>query len=349
MDKIAIVILNFDGKNFLQKFLPEVISCSGNSRIIVADNDSTDGSVSYLEENFPSVHIIKLPFNGGFCTGYNLALTQVKAEYYVLLNSDVQVTPNWLEHPITLMDSDPMIAACQPKIKSFNSPDLFEYAGAAGGYIDKLGYPFCRGRIFNSLEKDLGQYNDEREIFWATGACMFIRAELFHQLGGFDPDFFAHMEEIDLCWRLKNNGYKIFYSGKSEVYHVGGGTLAKVSPKKTFLNFRNSLFVLTKNMHRKYLIPVLYLRLILDGLAALQLLFTESFAHSFAVLRAHFSFYFSISAMLRKRKGTTITDIYKDSQVFPRFIVWNYFVKSKKKFTDLNFHTKRSIPKKSIV
>ncbi len=225
--KVAVVILNWNGKSFLEKFLPIVIKYSSSAQIIVADNQSSDDSVSFLKQHFPEVRIIINPSNDGFSTGYNLALKQVEAEYYVLLNSDVEVTEKWIEPIMDLMDSNKQIAACQPKILDYNHKTTFEYAGAAGGFMDKYGYPFCRGRIFNSLEEDKGQYNNSTEVFWATGACMFVRAEAFWKVGGFDDDYFAHMEEIDVCWRMKNIGYQIYVEPKSLVYHVGGGTLNK--------------------------------------------------------------------------------------------------------------------------
>lgn len=248
MKKTAVVILNWNGRKFLKKFLPDVIKFSKkDAEVIVADNASTDDSVAVLKADFPEIRIIENKSNGGFAKGYNQALKLIDAEYYILLNSDIEVTENWINPVIELMESDKNIAACQPKIRSYHEKEKFEYAGAAGGFIDKFGYPFCRGRIFQSLEEDKGQYDDTVEIFWATGAALFIRAELYHKLGGMDDDFFAHMEEIDLCWRLKNEGYKIMYCPKSTVYHVGGGTLPTSSSWKTYLNFRNNFFLIYKN------------------------------------------------------------------------------------------------------
>ena len=252
-NKVAVVILNWNGQSFLEKFLPNVIKYSQEVQIIVADNQSSDNSVAFLKDKFPEVSIIINPSNDAFAKGYNLALKQVQAEYYVLLNSDVEVTENWIEPIVSLMQSNPKIAACQPKILDYNQPSKFEYAGASGGFIDKYGYPFCRGRIFNVLEEDKGQYDSSMEVFWATGACMFVRSDAFWKVGGFDDDYFAHMEEIDVCWRMKNIGYQIFIEPKSKVYHVGGGTLNKLSPRKTFLNFRNNLITLTKNASPRFL------------------------------------------------------------------------------------------------
>jgi len=290
--RIAVVILNWNGKNFLEKFLPAVVSYSSDiAEIIVADNDSTDDSVAFLQANFPEVRIVGLDKNYGFAGGYNKALKQIKAEYYLLLNSDVEITENWLQPMLNLLDTDNKIVACQPKIKDFKNKDYFEYAGAAGGFMDRLGYPLCRGRIFDELEKDTGQYNDVVEVFWASGACLFIRSKEYHEFGGLDEFFFAHMEEIDLCWRLKNAGYKIMYCPDSTVYHVGGGTLNKIKPQKTFLNFRNSLLALHKNLPKNKRFIVILQRLLLDGLAGFKFLFSGKPNHAWAIIRAHFSFY----------------------------------------------------------
>jgi hypothetical protein len=275
---IAVVILNWNGRKYLEQFLPPLVQHSRDeAEIIVADNASSDDSVAFLREHYPSIRIISNPSNEGFSRGYNLALKQVEADYYVLLNSDIEVTPNWIRPVIDLMEKDRSVAACQPKILSFYERTKFEYAGAAGGFIDKYGYPFCRGRIFQSLEEDNGQYNDAIEIFWATGACMFVRADLFHQSGGLDEDFFAHMEEIDLCWRLKNEGYRIMYCPDSTVYHIGGGTLPKISWRKTYFNFRNNFYLLYKNLPDNLVNEVFAKRLVLDGIAAMKFLFTAGF------------------------------------------------------------------------
>ena len=332
--RIAVVILNWNGKRYLEKFLPALLANSNNeAEIIVADNASTDDSVDFLQNHFPSVQIIRNNHNYGFAKGYNIALSQVTAEYYILLNSDIEVTPNWIGPVIDLMDSDLSIAACQPKIRSFSEPDKFEYAGAAGGFIDKYGYPFCRGRMFQTLEEDHGQYDDITEIFWATGACIFIRAELYHKYGGLDEDFFAHMEEIDFCWRLKNEGYKIMYCPSSVVYHIGGGTLPKISWRKTYLNFRNNCNLLYKNLPDNLLIEVFAKRLFLDGIAATKFLITAGFKDFFAVSKAHFSFYRSLNKTKRKRrqlKHGPMKDIYIKN------IVFEYYLRGKKKFSDLD-------------
>jgi GT2 family glycosyltransferase len=298
--------------------------------LFVADNASTDDSIVFLKANYPSINLIQIPENQGFAGGYNTVLNQIEAEYYVLLNSDVEVTPNWIEPVIALMDADKSIAACQPKIRSFHQRNLFEYAGAAGGYIDKYGYPFCRGRIFDTCEEDFGQYNDSREVFWATGACMFVRAEVYHQLGGLDADFFAHMEEIDLCWRIKNAGLKVFYCADSTVYHVGGGTLQKSNPRKTFLNYRNGLALLYKNLPQNQLFKTILIRLILDGISGVKLFISGSFSDTWAIIKAHFAFYGWISRLKKKRQNSK-----QVNGIYDKSIVWEYFVKGKKKFTDL--------------
>jgi len=332
--KVAVVILNWNGKRFLEKFLPLLIQYNSPiAEIIIADNASDDDSVDFLKKYYPDIRIIQNTENGGFAKGYNDALSQVDAEYYVLLNSDIEVTVNWIDPVIDLMDKDKSIAACQPKIRSFNNKEEYEYAGAAGGYIDKYGYPFCRGRIFQSLEKDEGQYDDVAEIFWATGACMFVRAELYHKLGGLDNDFFAHMEEIDFCWRLKNTGYKIVYCPYSLIFHVGGGTLPKNNSRKTFLNFRNNFFLLYKNLPSGKLFPVFFVRFFLDGLAGMKFLFEGDFKDVFAVTKAHFSFYFSIGKLRKKRKLIKHSDV---SCIYRKSIVFEHYINKKNSFVQLN-------------
>ena len=337
MTKTAVVILNWNGirHKHLSTFLPNVIRHSRqDAEVIVADNHSDDGSVNWMKEKYPDIRLIENPTNAGFATGYNLALRQVEADYYVLLNSDIEVTENWIRPVIDMMEKDHSIAACQPKILS-QTPEYrneFEYAGAAGGFIDKYGYPFCRGRIFQTLERDHGQYDDSREIFWATGACMFVRADLYHKLGGLDDDFFAHMEEIDLCWRLKNEGYRIMYCGDSQVHHVGGGTLPKKYPKKTYLNFRNNLTLLFKNMPRKRLLKVYIARIVLDSIAALKFLAEGSFLSFIAVTRAHFSFLRTYRKTMAKRRLTHKKTV---SLVYNGNIVFNYYLGGKKHFSQL--------------
>lgn len=333
------VILNWNGKRYLEKFLPSVIKYSANADIIVADNGSTDDSVGFLENNFPLVKCLELGKNTGFAQGYNNALARIYTGekhpqdlYYIMLNSDVEVTENWITPVIELMEQDPAIAAAQPKIRSFYEKKKFEYAGAAGGFIDKFGYPFCRGRIFDNLETDHGQYDDNCEIFWATGACLFVKAEKFHEAGGFDADFFAHMEEIDLCWRLKNSGHKVMYCPYSTVFHVGGGTLHKSNPKKTYLNFRNNLWLLLKNLPSHKLFFILFMRLSLDGLAGLKFFAAGNVKDCLAIIKAHISAYLTLFGTLKKRKkipSVALTGIYKGS------IVADYYLRGKKRFSEL--------------
>ena len=331
--KVAVVILNWNGKKFLEQFLPAVIKhSSAIAEIIVADNASTDDSVVFLQSHFPEIRVIVNQTNGGFAKGYNDALKLVEAEYYILLNSDIEVTPQWIEPVIKLMDSDKNIAACQPKIRSFYEKEKFEYAGAAGGFIDKYGYPFCQGRLFLSLENDKGQYDETKEIFWATGACLFVRAELYNKYGGLDEDFFAHMEEIDFCWRMKNLNYKIMYCPESVVYHIGGGTLPKSSAQKTYLNFRNNFTLLYKNLPKKRILPVFAFRLILDGIAAMKFLMDGGFKDFLAVTRAHFSFYRRFGKIRKKRKMLTQKKV---GQIYHGNIVIDYHLLRRKKFNDL--------------
>ena len=301
--KIAIVILNWNGKELLGKFLPQIIRYSNPKYcdIYVADNASTDDSIEFIQKNYTTVKIIKNDKNYGFSKGYNVALKNVKADVFALVNSDIKVTKNWLDPIIKTFNSDENTAIIQPKILDYKDKSKFEYAGAAGGFIDNYGYPFCRGRIFNDLEKDFGQYNDEIDIFWASGACFFIRSTVYKKLNGFDADFFAHQEEIDLCWRAKNLGYTIKYNGKSSVYHIGGATLNEGSTHKTFLNFRNNLFALIKNLPKNKLFLIVFLRLFLDGIAGVKFLFEGKPLHTFAIIKAHFSMYANLSKMLKKR------------------------------------------------
>jgi len=332
--KVAVVILNWNGREFLQKFLPSVLANSQDvAEIIIADNASTDSSIEFLQANYPQIRIINNSSNGGFARGYNEALAKVEADYFVLLNSDIEVTKNWIEPIIELMENDMSIAACQPKLRSYHEKEKFEYAGAAGGFIDEYGYPFCRGRIFHHIETDIGQYNDAIEIFWATGACMFVRAELYKQFGGLDEDFFAHMEEIDFCWRLKNGGYKIMYCPDSVVYHVGGGTLPKKSSHKTYLNFRNNISLLYKNLPSQLVFRVFVTRFLLDGVAALKFLIDGGFADFYAVLRAHIYFYRHFVSIRRKRKllkQSMVHGIYKGN------LVKEYYLNKKTLFTQLD-------------
>jgi GT2 family glycosyltransferase len=320
--KIAVVILNWNGKKLLEQFLPTVIAFSEEAKIYVADNASTDDSVLFLKNNYPTVQIIQNDYNYGFAKGYNEALKKVSADILALINSDIEVTKNWLQPIIKMFQNEPKTAIIQPKILDFKNKDKFEYAGAAGGFIDKYGYPFCRGRIFETLEKDTKQYNDTSEIFWASGACFFIRKSIFEELKGFDEDFFAHQEEIDLCWRAFNKNYIAKYNSESVVYHVGGATLDKSNPTKTFLNFRNSLLMLLKNLPKNKILPILFVRMILDGLAGIQFLFKGKFTHFIAILKAHFWFYHLISKTLKKREANQKSNYY-----YQKSIVYQYFVK----------------------
>tara|TARA_R110000868_G_scaffold88505_1_gene246727 strand:- start:688 stop:1677 length:990 start_codon:yes stop_codon:yes gene_type:complete len=300
--KIAVVILNWNGKKLLEQFLPSIVENSKEATIYVADNASTDDSVAFVKSSFPSIIIIENDVNGGYAKGYNDAVKNLKEDILCLLNNDVEVSKNWLSPIIDIFNNEQNTAIVQPKLLDFNRKDYFEYAGAAGGFIDKFGYPYCRGRIFNTIEKDSGQYNDVADIFWASGACLFIRNQIFKKLNGLDESFFAHMEEIDLCWRAKNLGYKIKYAGSSEIYHVGGATLSNTNPKKTYLNFRNSLYTLTKNAKGNLFILILT-RLILDGIAGVKFLFEFKFQHIAAIIHAHYSFYKHFHVLLKQRQS----------------------------------------------
>lgn len=330
MKKIAVVILNWNGAKLLEQFLPSVVAFSDEAKIYVADNASTDTSLEVIKSKFPSVTIIQNDDNYGFAKGYNVALQNIEEEYLCLLNSDVEVTQNWLTPILSLFENNPEIGIIQPKILDYKNKAYFEYAGAAGGFIDKFGYPFCRGRIFDTIEKDNGQYDDEQTIFWASGACFFIRRTIFNQLKGFDDDFFAHQEEIDLCWRAFNLGYKAKYSPNSVVYHVGGATLNEGNPRKTFLNFRNSLLMLLKNLPENQLFFIILSRLCLDGLAGIQFIFKGKFKHCFAIIKAHFSFYSLINKTLKKRKQSQSQNYYQTKS-----IVYQYFIKNGKVFDNI--------------
>ena len=313
--KIAVVLLNWNGQKLLEQFLPALVQYSPDATLYLADNASTDDSVAFVKASFPTIQIIENSTNLGFAGGYNIALKTIDAEILALVNTDVEVTKNWLVPIIETFKSELKTAIIQPKIRDFKNPEFFEYAGAAGGFIDQLGYPFCRGRIFDSLEKDVAQYEDDSEIFWASGACFFIRNTVYKELGGFDADFFAHQEEIELCWRAKNRGYTIKYNPKSIVYHIGGATLNQGNPRKTFLNFRNSLFTLTKNLPQKKLFYVLFIRFVLDGIAGLRFLWQGKWKHVFAILKAHFSFYFLFISMYKKRDVNQIENYYEMKSV----------------------------------
>jgi len=323
--------LNWNGIELLKQFLPDVIKYSPEATVYIADNASTDSSVQFVKENFPQAIVIQNQINGGYSKGYNDALSKLTEDIFILLNSDVQVTPYWLEPIISIFKDKAEVAAVQPKILDFKKPDHFEYAGAAGGFIDLFGYPYCRGRIFDSIEKDEGQYEDESNIFWASGACLAIRKERFYEVGGLDEDYFAHQEEIDLCWRLHNFGYQIIYTPNSVVYHIGGATLNSQNPKKTYYNFRNSLFNLVKNVPSNKIIIVIFVRLILDGLAAFKFLFELKFEHFTAVFRAHLSFYHYFPKIIKKRQK-----ISNSSSYFTKIsVVWSHYLKGINKYSNL--------------
>ena len=338
--KIAIVILNWNGRKLFETYLPSVIrnSYAENVELFVADNGSTDNSIQLLNQKFPEVKIIDLKKNYGFAEGYNRALQKLEADYFVLLNSDVEVTPGWIERVMQLFDTNSKIAAVQPKILSYENPHRFEYAGAAGGFIDRFGYPFCRGRILNKMEADTGQYNEATSIFWASGACMFIKAEVFREVGGFDSDFWAHMEEIDLCWRLKSEGYEIWYQPESVVFHLGGGTLSYGSPQKIYFNFRNNLFMLFKNLTQNKFKRIFLARLILDCIAAGKFLIGFQFCGFWAVVKAHAAFYSNFSVLIKKRKETQKLIVVKEHrEIYRKNIMWKFFLQRKRKFSELDF------------
>lgn len=331
---IAVVILNWNGKHFLEQFLPQVIEYSKPFRVVLADNASTDDSVSWTKTHFPDLEIVVNESNGGFAKGYNDALKCVKADYYVLLNSDVEVSKDWL-FPLVETMKNPEVAGCQPKVHSFKLKGDFEHAGASGGFLDKYHYPFCRGRIMDHVEKDEGQYDYPARIFWATGACLMIRADLYWKTGGLDERFFAHMEEIDMCWRIQRLGFHFEVNPESVVYHVGGGTLNYMNPKKTFLNFRNSLLMIHKNQ-RSGLIYVLFRRLCFDALAAFVFLLRGQFPHFWAVFRAHMSFYKHLPSSIRERKKWKKLDTKVPISFYRGSILWALYIQKVRKFKDLN-------------
>jgi len=333
--KVSIVILNFNGQDYLQQFLPSVLASTfPDMEIVVADNASTDGSIQFMKTHYPEIRTIILGRNYGYAGGYNEALKLISAEYYVLLNSDVEVCPDWIEPLVKLMDGDRSIAACQPKILSYRERDHFEYAGACGGWLDYLGYPFARGRIFDICEKDLGQYDKTEKIFWASGAALLVRSDLFHESGGFDPFFFAHMEEIDMCWRLQLMGYKIFVCPDSVVYHVGGGTLPKGNERKVFLNFRNNLIMLAKNLPRRQSFWKIPLRFVLDNISAFKSLFAGQFVYFLAVEEAHLAF---LKWVLFSQKRSVFPKRRKPclSGFYPHSVAWKHFVGGEKSFGEI--------------
>jgi len=330
MKDFAIVILNWNGKNLLEKFLPFLVNYSSDATIYLADNFSTDNSIQFVKEKYPTVKIIRNKDNYGYAKGYNEALKNVTEKYLCLINSDIEVTNNWLQPIYNLFESDSKIGIIQPKILDYKNKSKFEYAGAAGGFIDKLGFPYCRGRIFDSLETDQNQFNDEKTIFWASGACFFIRNQVFKNLKGFDENFFAHQEEIDLCWRAFNQNIRIFYCGKSTVFHVGGATLDASNPKKTFLNYRNSLLMLYKNLPKKGRLATIFKRLCYDGVSGVRLMLQLKPLHCFAIVRSHFAFYGMISKYSQLKNDNNRTDYF-----YTKNIVKSYFIEKKKTFNEI--------------
>ncbi|MBK8820372.1 MAG: bifunctional riboflavin kinase/FAD synthetase [Saprospiraceae bacterium] len=341
--KISVVILNFNGREYLESFLPSIAysNTKEDVDIVVIDNNSSDDSVSYIKEWHPEIKTISLTKNYGFADGYNKGLLTIDTEYIVLLNSDVMVTTGWLDPIIDMMEADPTIGITQPLILSLENKKQFEYAGAAGGYLDTLSYPFCRGRLFDDVEENTGQYQNNTEIFWSSGAAMVIKSKLYQDLGGFDPMYFAHHEEIDLCWRAKRAGYKIMACGESKVYHLGGGSLSYQSPFKMFLNFRNNLFTLVKNESMFLLVYKLPIRLILDGIAAIHFMTKGQWTNVTAVLKAHGYFYISLFKVIATRHRFTQKIFkhrigpYNSKKFYKRLIIWDYFILGRKKFSDL--------------
>lgn len=340
--KTAIVILNWNGKEHLAKYLPSVFQFTdlGQCDIYVADNGSSDGSVDFVSSEFPQIKIIELSENFGFAGGYNRALKQIDADIFCLLNSDVRVSKKWLEPILTTFEQDQEVAAIQPKILSDRDWSRFEHAGAAGGFIDKYGYPFCRGRIMDIIEFDRGQYNKNTDVFWASGACLFIRAKLFLELGGFDDDYFAHMEEIDLCWRLKNQGHRIMFNHKSKVYHYGGATLEYNNPRKLFLNFRNSLWTLYKNYTGPNLWWIIFRRMLIDTLAIVKFVVSLDLKNAAAVIKAHFAYYNSKTQLRKKRRLLKDKVVQKKHpEMLQSSIIMQFFLKAKKTFAMMDhFH-----------
>lgn len=335
--KIAVIILNWNGEGLLKEFLPSVISNTPTelANIYITDNGSTDNSVEFVKSNFPAIKIIQLDKNYGFAEGYNKAIEDIKEEYTILLNSDVEVTSNWLYPLLNYMEKHKEVAACQPKILSYNKKDFFEYAGAAGGFIDKFGYPFCRGRLFNVIEPDRGQYDSIINVFWASGACLMIRTSIYKQVGGLDAHFFAHMEEIDLCWRLWARGYKVVCIPSSIVYHMGGATLSKINPYKTYLNFRNSLYLLYKNFPNN-LFLTFSIRLILDILACIKFILSFELKNAIAVVKAHLSFLKTYKLFKNSRKENLEQTVnHQISTIYNGSLVFSFFVRKKRYYSDL--------------
>ena len=339
----AVVILSYNGTKWHELFLPKIVEeANSGYEVIVADNASTDDTLKYVQENFPTIKTLQIPVNHGFANGYYEALKQIKAKYYILLSADFEVTDGWFPPLHKAMERDEMLAACQPKIRYWRDRECFEYAGAGGGFMDNFGYLFCRGRIFFDIEKDNGQYNDNIEVFWASGGCLVVRADLYHKVGGLDNDFYAHMEEVDLCWRLKNLGYKIGYIAGSTVYHVGGSVISYGSPQKLYYNFRNNLILLIKNEKGTKLLWLFPFRLLLDGVAGFRLLLTGQPRQTYTIIKAHFHVYRGIGKWLKRRNEIKKMIIRRnEAGIYRRSIVWDYFLLRRKKFTDLGWAPKK--------
>jgi hypothetical protein len=338
----AVVILSYNGWKWHELFLPKIIAeAESGYDIVVVDNASTDDTLQQLQEKYPSVKTLHIDINRGFAHGYSEGLKQIQASYYILLSSDFEVTEGWFPPLRNAMDKYPGLAACQPKIRYWRERELFEYAGAGGGFMDKFGYLFCRGRIFFDIEKDEHQYDNDIEVFWASGGCLMVNAELYHKVGGLDPEFYAHMEEVDLCWRLKNAGYKIGYIGASTVFHVGGSVISYGSPQKLYYNFRNNLILLLKNERKSKLIWLFPLRLMLDGVAGLRLLLSGKPKETATIIKAHFHFYRSLGQWLNgRRENKKLIKKRNTEGIYPKSIVWNYFIGRKKLFPQLHWKPK---------
>lgn len=337
----AVVILSYNGKKWHDLFLPLILSESpGQYNVYVVDNASTDDTADHVRRHFPEVNLLQLPENHGFSYGYAKALESISAKYYLLLSADFEVSPGWFSPLKEAMDKDPRLAACQPKIKYWRDRSQFEYAGAAGGYMDRLGYLFCRGRLFHALEEDQGQYDDNKEVFWASGGCFMVRSSAYHQVGGLDPDLYAHMEEIDLCWRLKNAGYRIGYIGDSTVFHVGGSVISYGSPQKLYYNFRNNLILLLKNARGSTLCWLFPFRLVLDGVAGLRFLLTGQWKEALTIIKAHFHVYSRFGHWWRqRRKVSKLRQNPNQEGVYPRSIVWDFFIRGRRRFSDLRWES----------
>jgi GT2 family glycosyltransferase len=336
MANVAVLILNYNGEQHLKKFLPSIIKNSEGCEVIVGDNKSTDQSISLLEKEFPEIRVIELDNNYGYAGGYNKLIAQLDHEYIALVNSDIEATPGWLKPLMSILESDSQVAAVQPKILSYINRDTFEHAGAGGGYMDQYGFPFCRGRVFNSLEEDDGQYDDTCDVFWASGACFIIRKSVFDEFDGFDDDFFAHMEEIDLCWKINNGGYAVKYCGESTVYHLGGGTLSYSNPRKTYLNFRNGWMMLIKNSPSESISKLLFTRWWLDFTAVLFFLIRFQLKNAFAVIKAHI-YVFQNLRIIQKKRSESLIKKYGDVKMSPSnfSLVWQYYIKGKKRYPEL--------------